>query len=228
MYNTVSTVCAQYLSVWDQTPAFVEAHTSFTEKLSLLKEQALIQESAVTGVAKNKADTLDKVVALALVAGKTLSALALKIGDIELLGRNLHSKTEWFRGNAMLRVTRLNSLLADVNEHSASLSDFGLDQAFIDHLHAMVSSYSAMVQKPRLAILERKRATAAMDRVVSEIDALLTGQLDRIMEVFRAENPGFIAKYFDARHIVDFNGKRRDKGSSDDGHGFSNEGGYEE
>ena len=234
MYNMVKIICAQNLSVWSNTPAFVEAHQLFIEKLTVLRDQLNVQETAVSGVTKSKQEVLGKVVVLALTTSKALSAYALKIGDTELLARNLYSRSEWFRGNAMLRVSRLTSLFHDATAHSSELEDYNIDSAFLAELQMRISDYNAVVQSPRVAILERKRATAALDRLSSEIDLVLTGQLDAIVESFRMNDAEFAEDYCNARIIMSLKGKRssrasdhnsEDEKSSDD---LENEEGYEE
>lgn len=209
MYDQVLNICASHASVWNGTPAFVEVHTTFSDKLAQLKAQSAVQESAVQGVTDNKRAVLQKVVSLAIVASKALSALALKNGDTELLARNIYSRSEWFRGTALLRSARLTRLLEDVNAHSTVLEDYNIDSAFTAELLVQVNTYNSATQAPRLAILNRKRATAALDRLTTEIDLLLRGQLDAITEVFRASHPDFVEDFFNARIIVDVKGKRR-------------------
>ena len=209
MYDQVAHVCLTYTTVWSGVPAFSEAHDLFIDKLNELKAQSITQQSVIRGTSHNVKDELDKTIALAIIGSKALSALALKIEDSELLARNLYSRTEWFRGNMLLRVARLTHLIEDLTAHATSLEDFGIESGFIPTLQAQVDSYKALTSAPRQAILHRKRATAALERLTKQIDGLLTGQMDLIMEILRTDTPEFAEDYFNARIVVDYKGKSR-------------------
>lgn len=216
MYDQVAWICASNAPIWSGVPAFEEAHTQFTGKLAELRAQIVAQAAAISGVAENKQIVLDKAVALSLVASKALSALALKNGDVQLLSRNIYSRSEWFRGNALLRSARFTMLLEDVFAHATELEAYGIDAAFIASLQAQVNAYDAVIISPRKAILDRKRATTAIDRLVQELNALLSGHLDSIVEVFRENTPEFVEDYFNARIVVDLKGPRRGKTQEED------------
>ncbi len=224
MYDQVARVCASYTSVWDSVPAFVEAHTEFTEKLAELKNYNVLQISATNGVVAQKRLILKSTISAALITSKALSALALKTGDAELLARSIYSNTEWFRGNALLRSARFARLLEDAIEHSTELQDYGIDAAFMAELENRITAYNEVVVDPRKAVIDRKRATSAINRLSSEINTLLSNHMDRILAVFTESAPSFAEDYFNARIVVELKGKRRGTSSDDE----SNASGYEE
>ena len=211
MYQTVASVCTKHQAVWSGVPAFAEAYNSFADQVSLLKEQAIIQEMTAKGVAEHKSNVLQNVIEKAVVVSRALSALALKNIDSELLARSLQSRSEWKRGNELVRVHRLQILLTDVNANEVALTEYGITPVFIDELDALITEYVDQVHKPRLAILDRKHATLMMEQKMRNIDVLLHGHMDRIIEVFRSADLTFVERYLDARIILDAKGKRRKK-----------------
>lgn len=208
MYRRVKFICDQHETLWNGIPAFAEAYDAFSSKIATFNEQMAIQEAALMGVAARKKQTEGKVIDKAIVVSKVLSALALKSGDTELMARNLYSRSEWKRGNVLLRLNRFQILRQDITDHTTELADYGIDQVFIDAFDQLLDEYAMLAESPRLAIIKRKQATSLLDQMVREIDVLLGGQLDMMMEQFRNTAPEFFNGYFNARIIIDIRGRR--------------------
>ena len=84
----------------------------------------------------------------------------------------------------------------------ASLADYGIDAADLLELQDLIDEWSAKSQVPRVAISERKAATASIPTLFKQADSILTKQMDKLMENFLTSDPDFYATYHNARRIV--------------------------
>ena len=62
-------------------------------------------------------------------------------------------------------------------------------------------NYSAETMKPRVG--NRKTATANLTALFKETDDILKNQMDKLIELYRADHPDFVNTYFETRIIVD-------------------------
>lgn len=222
MYDTVQTVILAHQTTWDNNSAFTDAYSAFATKLELLKSLAADHINSSKGVTALKKVVQEKTIEQAMVLGNILGALALKTGDTELLMRNIYSQSEWKRGSSLLKINRFKNLLSDVVEHEAPLVDYGIDAAAIQLFTDKLAQYEALTKQPRMSIVSRKQTTEQIKELFMELDMLLAGQIDRIVQVFSNANPIFVKTFVNARVIVDLKGKRnkftgKDTPERDDG-----------
>lgn len=208
MYDTVQTVILGHQSTWDNNTAFTDAYNAFATKLDLLKSVAADHINSSKGVTALKKVVQQNTIEQAMILGNVLGALALKTGDTELLMRNIYSQSEWTRGSSLLKINRFKNLLADVVEHEAQLMDYGIDATAIQLFTDKLAQYEALSKQPRLSIVNRKQKTQQIAELFTEIDALLNGQIDRIIKIFKVAAPKFVSTFENARSIVDLKGKR--------------------
>ena len=69
-------------------------------------------------------------------------------------------------------------------------------------LQDLIGDWSAKSQLPRVAISEKKTATASIPTLFKQADSILTKRIDKLMENFVTSDPEFYATYHNARKIV--------------------------
>ena len=208
MFDTVQSVIAQHQSAWMNNSPFSDAYNEFSTKLDSLKSLTTEYINSSKGLTAIKKVTLEKTIDQAIVLGNVIGAFALKNNDTELLMRNIYTRSEWVKGNSLIKVNRFKQLLTDAESHEADLLEYGIDSGFIQTFEASVYQFEELMKQPRIAIVGRKQLTKQIAELILEIDTLLNGQIDRIMNVFTLTDPKFFATFKNARIIVDHKGKR--------------------
>lgn len=217
MYKSVLTVCAHHQAIWQENPAFAAAVASFDSKVGIVTNLVNNQLQSSKGVTAAKRHSLNATVDKALVVSNVVGAYALGANKTELLMRNLYSKTEWIKGNAITRVEHLRRLHQDATELIDALTNFGLTQQALDDLMVHILAYEELVKQPRIAIINHKHTTSLIRQEMATIDSIINGQLDRIIYVFKESHPAFFDKFQTARIIIDIKGKRSGFQEPDDG-----------
>jgi len=212
MYETVVTVCQAHQATWASTAAFSDLHTTLAAKVDLVKALTLAQIADSRGVTATKALVLDGLVEKAGTICNVLAVYALEIGNTELLVRNLFTPSEWRRGSALARINRMQVLLGDAQANEAALLSYGVLASYLTEFEAQIAEYVTLIQQPRVAIINRKSTTLEIKRVLVELEALVSEKMDRMIRVFASTDPRFVARYKDARNIVELKGKRRPTG----------------
>lgn len=208
MFQTVISVCDSHQTIWESNTAFSTTLTAFRTKVDELKGMINVQINSSKGATALKKIKLEAVVEKALTLSNVLGAYAQSSNNTELLFRNLYTRSEWMRGNSVLRIEHLKRLKEDVNAHLASLATYGLAQTDVDEFVTLIATYEELVKLPRMAIIDHKNTTKYIGELFTECDLILNGQLDRILLVFQASAPKFVSVYSDARIIIDSKGKR--------------------
>lgn len=207
MYETVQSVILKHQATWNNTPAFVEAYDAFAAKLDGLITLTGEHRNSTKGTTTLKREVLEKTVAQALTLGNVLGALALKIGDTQLLMSNVYTQSEWMKGGTLLKMNRFKQLLADVQEQEQAILEYGIDAAFIQSFDANIHQYEELSKQTRTSIVSRKNTTQVLAQFFSEIDELLNGYIGRIILVFSQSDPQFVSTFKNARFIVDQKGR---------------------
>lgn len=208
MYDTVQSVILKHQATWNSNPAFADAYNAFAAKLDGLKDLSTEHINSTKGATALKLEVQEKAVNQALTLGNVLGALALKIGDTELLMRNIYTHSEWLKGSSLMKMNRFKNLLSDTMDHEQALLEYGIDNAFIQDFEANILQFEMLSKQTRTSIVSRKQMTEAIANYFSEIDELLDGQVGRIILVFGQTDPKFVRIFKNARIVVDHKGKR--------------------
>ena len=216
MFDTVHSVIAQHQVTWINNAAFSAAFYEFSSKLDELKSLTAEHLNSSKGVTALKKVVLDKTVNHAMLIGNVIGAFALRIGDTELLMRNIYARSEWYKGNVLLKASRFKNLLSDAQLHEAALEEYGVDSASIQAFAVSVNEFETLTKQPRLSIVTKKQLTDKIVALMKELDVLLHGQLERILIVFISSDPRFYAMFKNACMIVDQKGKRAKVGNKKD------------
>ncbi len=212
MYYVVQKVCTDNSSVWSSLPAFTTAFGNFGTKISALEAAIEKQETVITGHAQQKQKAEDALVAKTLEIAKTVSAYAKVQNDDVLKNKVAYSKTDLTKVRDSITLQRCMVIRDEAQLIIGSLGAYGVTSTDLNQLQTLLTNFSMLLPTPRAAITDRKRATDDITTLEREIDEILKGLMDPLVENFKATNLNFYKQYFDARMIVDTGVK----GSDDD------------
>ena len=185
------------------SPAFQTAFNKF--KINKVAIQAVAQQKSatLTGIAADKSNSKQTLCNLAAnLAGIVFAYAAANHNETLKQEMNL-PVTALVRTRDAALVPRCQMIHAKAVANFAALADFGIKDAQLDTLQTAIDAYSAETAKPRTAVSNRKTANVNLAVLFKENDAILNDQLDKLIELYRADHPDFVNTYFETRTIVD-------------------------
>jgi hypothetical protein len=99
-----------------------------------------------------------------------------------------------------------NGILRAAQASLPELAAYGVTAETLTDLQARIAAAQEGLGQPRSGILDRKIATQQIASLFDEVDALLEGQIDRLMFPVRKVHPELYDKYVAARQIIDLPG----------------------
>ncbi|MDX2361833.1 MAG: hypothetical protein QNK23_13570 [Crocinitomicaceae bacterium] len=224
MYKAVETVLIANGQSWSGIPAFTTAKVLFTDKMSLLTSHVYEQETALRGVTINKRQKRFEAAEIAVEIARAICAYATAINNPGLAKsmRIFHSRIMYTSHLNSLNI--ISEVIDKASTHIASLGDYGIDQTKVDALIAIHGELLEIIGTPRMAILSRKGSTQMIKSTIQDIDGILRGQIDNLVESIKSMAPEFYLHYFNARQIYD-HGKRHnsENGSLTENDGYGGE-----
>jgi hypothetical protein len=91
----------------------------------------------------------------------------------------------------------------------SQLGTYGVTEETLTDLEARIDAANTGLKQPRATITARKAAGAQLAALFAEVDALLGGQIDRLVFPLRESNREFYVAYRSARSVVDRPGSSR-------------------
>jgi hypothetical protein len=76
-------------------------------------------------------------------------------------------------------------------------------QANLDELNQALQEFNTSKANPRKATVERMTQTQSLPNLIREASNILRDRIDRLVNLLRRTNPGFVTGYNAARVIVD-------------------------
>ncbi len=183
-------------------PALVAAKSALVAKTIAIRKANLTQQKTTKG------KTTDKGTRKYTLADKAYSTAAAVQAYASVTDNNdlyeLVNFSRWkLRQTDDEEIQQVCQLIHDqANAVIASLADYGIDAADLLELQGLINDWSTKSQAPRVAISERKAATASIPTLFKQADSILTKQIDKLMENFITSEPEFYATYHNARRIV--------------------------
>lgn len=214
MYKTVQSIVSANAPEWEGIPRFVSLYAEFNAKVEDLENKGAQQMNSITGVSDSisqlRITTAEKT---AIIAGALL-ILARETNNPILRVKSRVRMSDLKNGNRFSCMIVINTILDLADENAIALVDYGVDSAMIQELHELRDQLFNGFSLPRLAIVERKSHTNALNTIAKEIDLLLKEGLDAFMRQFKKSNPHFFNSYFSARLVIIY-GTRHDASPSD-------------
>jgi hypothetical protein len=203
MYQVVILRCDDNITIVDLNTAFKNSFADFKAISAQIGAKAQIAGAVITGIAANKSVSRNDLCSNAARIAGLIYAYAAKTGNNELKQAVNFSKTD------LIRLKDGEHAPVCQNIHDAGIAnknalvDYGVTTEKLAALQAAIDGYTGEVARPRAAIVDRKVTKAQIKELFKQADAILTEQMDNLIEDFAADNPEFVAQYKAARIIID-------------------------
>ncbi len=166
-----------------------------------------LQESDITGVAKDKKQTRELLEIAVMQVVVRLKSHATHGGLPELLAQVNFSMSDFRNAADTVMKDRCALILQIGTDTMPDMDpDLGLTQAMLDNLSALNTKYFSLIPMPRLKISERKNLKEQIDALFGKVDANLK-LLDTSIDVIKYDNRALWDSYDNIRQIVDLKGK---------------------
>lgn len=195
-YTATEAVLDEHPDALAPIPAAVAAADDFRALLQQLRDTATEQER-YTPRGEAKRALRQALADAAVPVAQPTAAWADVNGDPTLAAQMDLHLTDFLQGPQQDAVERATIVLDTATTHATDLLDYGVTP---DHLTAL-DAFAGALGEPRHAITERMTHTEAISALIPQIDSVLTGRLDRLVEQL-AGTP-FYSEYKTAREIVD-------------------------
>ncbi len=202
MYRGIAAYCDDNASVISANAAFVAALTDFKANIAAITAAAQQEAAIITGITQDKLQAKQTLCALTVDIAAMIYAYAATVGNNTL-------KMEVDFPISVLTRLRDDALtprcqnIHDTGEANlAALADYGVTTENLAALQTAIDNYSAIINKPRTAIVDRKMQGATIDGLFDASDAILKDRMDKLVIAFKAANPEFVQTYEAMRRVV--------------------------
>lgn len=190
-------------SVISSTPAFQTAFNNLKAKIAAIVDTAQLKSGSLSGIASDKKTAKQNLCKLASTIAGAIYAYASATGN-ETLQQSMNLPVTTLMRTRDEAVAPLCQMIHDRAESDLeNLKDYGIKSAHLTDLQTAIADYFAKSITPRSAVTNRKTVNANINALFKEADEILKNQLDKLIELFRDENPDFVNTYFSTRIIVD-------------------------
>lgn len=219
MYKAVKSVIAKNAGAWAGLPAFESVFITFQSKVDQLEQLGYNQRFLTVGVIPLKNAKREEAGERFHAIVSSIMAYAVISKKVDLYNQMKISKWEIIKGARQDALRTADFILAKATEHLSELAPYGIDQQVVDELQVLRDELYAQLDAPRNAVVERKTATAQLNAITKELNLILKLQLDKLMEIIKADAPEFYAAYKNARITIDLRNPSREDESNEGGYG---------
>lgn len=215
MVGTVKKTMDDNRALWASKKPLLAAYNETAANGASLEALRLVQTTARQGVALNKKDIGNAMIAAAVETAGQLCAYAAAAGDAELLAFSDLEATNFTE----LEDSAMDDLALEIHKRAKALldahtttpppadkpnfTDYEVTAASLLLLNNLVAAYAAVVNSPRAATVKIGSAKEAIDALIDRQRQLFERQFDKLMKPFEKKSPEFFAAYTKSRLIVD-------------------------
>lgn len=203
MFLVVDKVLTKFAADWAGNVAFAAAVAVFRALLGEIMTKVEVQETAYTGVTKDKKTARLAMKDSAMLVSGAVIAYASTVGNETLKKAVSFSASSIMQGRDTVAAQRARVIHDQANGVVALLADFGVTATVLSDYMDLIEAFEAMIPAPRVAIVMKKGAGQSLQLLIGNVLVVLKDQLDKLMPQFKVSAPEFYEAYFDARIIVD-------------------------
>lgn len=202
MYRGLAAFCDANTAIISINVAFIMALNDFKANIAAITAAAQQEATVITGIA------MDKNQARQTVCNQTTAIAAMIYAYAATVGNNTLKMEVDFPVTALMRLREDQLAPRCQNVHDAgeanlaALADYGVTAVNLADLQTAIDNYSAIINKPRTAIIDRKMQGAAIDQLFEANDSILKDRMDKIVFFFNTANPEFVHTYEAMRRVV--------------------------
>jgi hypothetical protein len=194
-------------AIWQNTAMIVERVNQLEDGLQQLHVKAALQNSITTGVSAMRKAKYAQLAKNLITVQDALWVYATGTNNFELAARNRMAPSTIKGLSIGSRLIRMDVIESDMTTYGAFLTDYGVSAELLTTLTAQIADYRSIAYNPRQAIIDRKTISYEIDQLSTSLSRLLRDDLDRMVRMFSGTYPLFVVTYFNARLLVNLNGK---------------------
>jgi hypothetical protein len=198
----VSRLLPRFASVWNRLPAMGAQLQVLDAKLELIEQLSREQEQDRSGLRADKSSLAEQLVAAVMRVAGPLGAWALVAREDPARLQAAVTPGALRKLGAERLVHEARAIHQAAGRHLPRLADYGVTAETLAALTARTDAFEELVLAPR----EGVNRTAALTRLLArEIDSameLLRGFFDRMIYLWEADHPDFVAHYQAAARVI--------------------------
>jgi hypothetical protein len=207
MGRTTLGCLARNETVLTEIKGLEEARAELDEVVDAIQERSQTQ-SARSGSGALKRGSRKAMLDGAFKVCSGLKSFAAATGDLALAAQADFSRTSLGRGLEPAVVNRCNAILTLGKANATALAaKYNVSAADLTALKKAIDDFTAVQTKPRESITISASATAELVALFAQLDEVLNGRMDPLVETIRETSPAFYHEYQTARTIVDARGQ---------------------
>lgn len=203
MYESVSKVFEQYKTTWNTFAPIADAHSQLLQKLQIIRQYRLTQESDTTGITIDTHALIGNLISATLKVSAALVAHATLNNNNELLKSVKFTRSQLLTCRDNILADRVNLIYNKALPLTTDLALWNVTPADISALSGLNAQYLSAIPAKRTAIAGVKNATLNIRTTFREIDTLLKQKFDNYLLIFQTMNPDFYITYKASRMIID-------------------------
>ena len=203
MIVSVTDTMDENQSLWQSVAAIGTTLAAVKRRVANINTLSQTRNVSTKGVTLSKQAARDGMELLALDVAGAVRAYASATDDNELFEKANYTPSDLVAARDTDVSNLCQGIHTTANGSLAKLADFGVTEQKLADLQAKITAYAELVGKPRSKRSSTKAAGQVLDVEFEATDKLLAGQLDGLLEQFKATQPLFYAAYKAARSVVD-------------------------
>lgn len=217
MARAVRAHLTQHATLTNGIVGYPAAFQSFCDGLDAAENLAVKQEQLATSaiVARNlDLDTMiDSILALVGAVVAVTDPVAQRALHTTIrIGRN-----DFRRSRLSHRVRQAQFVCDAIRDALPTLTPLGITEETVANLQGKIDAAAEALPTPRAQVIERKVATAEIASWLSQLDEILTGQLDPMLHPLRTTHREFYNGYKAARMVLYRSSSRPGDGATSGG-----------
>jgi hypothetical protein len=204
MFQIVLEVCRKNEPVYSGIPAFGNGVKQLDDSIFAIKQTAGQQSGKIVyGVSTEKSAAVDILAQEGVKVANAIYVYALTTGNKLLIPKVSVNKSMFYAGHYNDVLILAKNIATEAHIYAAALPDYGIDDAAINALDNAIGAFEQVINKPQVAIDERKLYTGNLKQLFAETDSILYDHLDKLITLFKISEPDFFALYKTARNVID-------------------------
>ncbi len=208
MYLRVRKALETHKGIWTANTRFTANYEAFIYNVQAIEELIARAEADSTAISKQKNVWREQLIEGTASLIKKLLSFAADTQDKALAHGIAHSKSELRNLRESLLPGICHTVCAKAAQHLPQLAEYGVTEAELTGLRELANRFKGIIPEPKMVISTGKQVTVALADSFRKNNDLLREQLDGKLEQFKDGQPAFYAAYFDARNVIDRNGKK--------------------